>query len=101
MALPREYIGYVGTELAERLEKSGKAKLHDKTAVAERIQQVFTEDFAREDALNQEVRDYLEQHNEQMRRDGIDYQEMYKLIKKELMRKHKISSSRPEADSKL
>jgi len=45
------------------------------------------------------VRDYLEKYSTQIRRDAISYQEMYKLVKKELMKKYRIvSSSRPEAD---
>jgi hypothetical protein len=45
------------------------------------------------------VRDYLEKYSAQIRRDAISYQEMYKLVKKELMKKYKIvTSSRPAAD---
>ena len=99
MALPREYVSYLATELAERLAKSGKVTVHDRTAVTAKIQQAILDDFAQEDRLNQEVRDYLEQYSAQIRRDAISYQEMYKLVKKELMKKHKIvTSSRPAAD---
>ena len=99
MALPREYVGYLVSELTERLEKSGKVKLHNKSAVAEKIQQALQEDFAQEERLNQEVRDYLEKYSDQMRRDAISYQEMYKLVKKELMKKHQmVSSSRSDRD---
>ncbi|MBI1955456.1 MAG: DUF507 family protein [Acidobacteria bacterium] len=103
MALSREYLGYLASHLAERLEKSGKVKLHNKTAVAEKIQQVLLEDFAQEERLNQEARDYLEKYSEQIRRDAISYQEMFKLVKKELMKKHQmVPSSRPDRDgSKL
>ena len=99
MSLPKEYIGYFAAELAKRLEKSGKVRIQNRAAVAEKIQQVLAEDMAREDKLNQEVRDYLEQHQERIRRDAINYQEMYKMVKRELMKQHKITtSSRPEAD---
>ncbi|MBI3894792.1 MAG: DUF507 family protein [Acidobacteria bacterium] len=99
MALPKEYQGYLVTELVERLEKSGKAKLSNKNAVAQKIQHVLEEDFAQEERLNQEVRDYLEKYSDQIRRDAISYQEMYKLVKKELMKKYKmVSSSRPDRE---
>ena len=99
MALPKEYLGYLSTELVARLEKSGKVKIAEKAAAAEKVQQIILEDFAKEERLNQEVRDYLEKYNEQIRRDAISYQEMFKLVKKELMKKHRItSSSRPDAD---
>lgn len=103
MALPKEYVGHLASQLTGLLEKSGKVQLSNKSAVAERIQQILADDAAAEDRLNQEVRDYLEKYSDQMRRDGISYQEMYKLVKKELMKKHRISSSgKPDQDgSKL
>jgi hypothetical protein len=103
MALPKEYVSYLANELAERLGKSGKVKVVDKAAISAKIQQSLLDDFAQEEALNQEVRDYLEKYSAEIRRDAISYQEMYKLVKKELMKKHRLtSSSRPGEDgSKL
>ena len=99
MALPKEYISYLATEMAGRLGKSGKAKVLDQAAVSAKIQQAILDDFAQEEKLNQEVRDYLEKYSTQIRRDAISYQEMYKLVKKELMKKHKYgASSRPGED---
>jgi hypothetical protein len=99
MALPKEYVSYLATEMAKRLAKSGVAKIYDSGAVTEKIQQAILDDFAAEEKLNQEVRDYLEKYSAEIRRDAISYQEMYKLVKKELMKKHKVvSSSRPGDD---
>ena len=102
MALPKEYVSYLATEMAKRLARSGTAKVYDPGAVSERIQKTILEDFEKEEKLNQEVRDYLEKYSDQIRRDMISYQEMYKLVKRELMKKHKhVSSSRPGDGSKL
>ena len=90
MAIPRDFLSHLAAEMAKRLEKSGKIKLPDQAAAAARIQQVFQDDAAREDQLNQEVRDYLAQHNETIRRDNISYQEMYQMVKRELMKKYKM-----------
>lgn len=99
MALPKEYVSYLATEMAERLAKSGVTKIYERETVVEKIRQAILDDFAQEEALNQEVRDYLEKYSAQIRRDMISYQEMYKLVKKELMKKHKhVSSSRPAED---
>ena len=99
MALPKDYVAYLANEVALRLAKSGKVVIHDRAAVAERIQKVVLEDFAQEERLNQEVRDYLEKYSTQIRRDAISYQEMYKLVKKELIKKYRIvSSGRPDPD---
>lgn len=99
MSLPKEYVSHFASELIRRLDKSQKIRFRNAAAAAARVQQVLAEDMAREDRLNQEVREYLEQYQERIRRDNISYQEMYKLVKKELMKKHKIVvSNRPEAD---
>ena len=94
MALPKDYIGYLASELAKRLEKSGKVKITEMSPVTARIQQLFMDDSAREDQLNQEVREYLSQYSEQIRRDGISYQEMHQMVKRELMKKYKMIQSR-------
>ncbi len=93
MSLPRDYLGYLAPELVKRVEKSGKIVFQNKAAVEENIRGVFQEDMDRDDQLNQEVRAYLEKYTEQIRKDSLSYQEMYKLVKKELMRKYKMSSS--------
>jgi len=102
MALPKEYVSYLATEMAKRLARSGVAKVYDQGGVSEKIQQTILDDFEQEEKLNQEVRDYLEKYSDQIRRDMISYQEMYKLVKRELMKKHKhVSSSRPGDSAKL
>ncbi len=93
MSLSKDYLTYLAAELAARLEKAGKVKFPDRGPVASKIQQVFLEYFAREEQLNQEVRDYLEKYSEQIRRDAISYQEMYQLVKKELMKKYRLIPS--------
>src|SRR3970040_139481 len=99
MSLPKEYVGHFVAELIKRLGKSGKVRIHNQAAPVAKAQQVLGDDTAQEDKLNQEVRDYLEQYQERIRRDGISYQEMYKMVKKELMKKHQIViSNRPDAD---
>src|SRR5579885_1878933 len=93
MSIPKEYIGYLSAQMATKLADSGKVKSRDKPAVSGAIQQVILDDAAKEDRLNQEVRDYLDKYNEQIRRDGLSYQEMYQLVKKELMKKYKMVPS--------
>src|SRR3990170_4003606 len=99
MSLPQEYVGHFSDELIKRLEKSGKVRIQNHAAAVEKVRQVLDEETAQADKLNQKVRDYLEQYQERIRRDGISFQEMYKLVKKEVMKKHKIViSNRPDAD---
>ena len=97
MSLPKEYVGYFSNELIKRLEKSAKVRIQNHAAAVEKVRQVLDEDTAQADKLNQEVRDYLEQYQERIRRDAISYQDMYKLVKRELQKQHKITTvNRPE-----
>ena len=82
MAFPKEYVAYLAAELAVRVENAGKVKLHNKEQVSAKIKQLILDEFAKEEDLNQEVRDHLEKYSSEMRRTGVSYQEMYKLNKK-------------------
>jgi hypothetical protein len=58
--------------------------------IAEKIDEVISEELAVEDRLNDEVRDLLSQYSEYMRREGVSYQEMFRRIKKTLISQRKV-----------
>ena len=103
MAFPKEYVAYLAAELAVRVEKAGKVKLHNKEQVSAKIKQLILDEFAKEENLNQEVRDHLEKYSSEMRRTGVSFQEMYKLVKRELLKKNRFVplSGREKDGSKL
>jgi len=43
-----------------------------------------------EDRLNEDVRKILEQHGEEMKQVGASYEEMFKKVKKQLVRERKV-----------
>ena len=47
------------------------------------------EEFGLEDRINDEVRVILEAYAEEMRKSGANYQEMFRKVKSELVRKYK------------
>jgi hypothetical protein len=51
---------------------------------------IITGELQVEDRLNDEVREILTQHSEEMRRTNVEYREMFKMIKKKLARERKI-----------
>ena len=57
---------------------------------AEHIGYLIEEDLSTEDKLNDEVRELLEQHSEQMRRDALSYQDMFRKIKNALIQQRKV-----------
>jgi hypothetical protein len=48
------------------------------------------EELTVEDRLNEEVRELLIVHQDEMRRTGVSYQEMYKKAKQQLARDRKL-----------
>jgi hypothetical protein len=58
--------------------------------VAQRLRQRMMEEITVEDRLNEEVRQILTEHQEEMRRTSVSYQEMYKRVKQQLARDRKL-----------
>jgi len=59
-------------------------------AITQRVRQRMIEELTVEDRLNDEVREILTQHQDQMRSAGVSYQEMYKKVKGQLARDRKL-----------
>ena len=91
MLLSRDYIGYMAAELAKRLVANGMIETATPVpALAERIRVKMAEEITVEDRLNEEVREILNKHADEMRRTSVSYQEMYKKVKGELARQRKL-----------
>ena len=91
MLISRDYIGYMASELTKRLMANGM--IETKTAppvLADRVRLKMSEEIAVEDRINEEVREILNKHADDMRRSGVSYQEMYKKVKGELARQRKL-----------
>jgi hypothetical protein len=58
-------------------------------SVTEALNTAMLEELQLEDRINDEVRLILEQYDDEMRRAGASYQEMFKKVKNELVRKYK------------
>ena len=81
MLLARDYVGYMATEIVKRLVEGGQIETEALPVVALRIRQRMNEELSVEDRLNDEVRQILTDHQDEMRRTGVSYQEMYKKVK--------------------
>ncbi len=89
MILSKEYVAYLGREVSKKLLESGFIETSSKPAVGERIHQALFDELSLEDRINDEVRAILEAYGDEMRRSGANYQEMFKKVKNELVRKYK------------
>jgi len=90
MLLSRDYVGYMAKEVTKRLVERQMLEAKSPDLLAERVRQTMVDELTVEDRLNEEVREILSQHSDEMRRLGASYQEMYKKIKGELARQRKL-----------
>jgi len=89
MLLSKEYVGYLARETTKRLTERNFIKAPDLATVKETVHSAMLNELALEDRINEEVRLILETYAEDMRRTGANYQEMFKKVKNELVRKYK------------
>jgi hypothetical protein len=89
MLFSREYVGYLAREVTKRLVAAQMIETASVPAVTERVHTVMVEELSLEDRINDEVRAILEQYSDEMRKSGASYQEMFKKVKNELVRKYK------------
>lgn len=85
MILSRDYLGYLCQKLVEQLAK-GPIKLGSPELVLQRVKEAVTNEMTAEDRVNDEVRALLEKHASQMRETGANYQEAFKLFKRQLLK---------------
>ena len=89
MLFSKDYVGYLAREVSKKLIEGEFIETPDRAAVTERINAAMLEELALEDRINDEVRIILDTYSDEMRRSGANYQEMFKKIKNELVRKYK------------
>ncbi len=90
MLLPREFVGYMARKLLKRLTAQGLIQFEQPEYVTEVITQVMLDEVSVEDRLNDEVRKILEEYQDEMQRNGASYEEMYKKVKRQLVRERKL-----------
>ena len=89
MLFSKEYAGYLAREVTKKLIAAEMIEAKHPAAVTERVNAAMLDELTLEDRINDEVRAILEQYSEEMRNSGASYQEMFKKVKNELVRKYK------------
>ena len=90
MLLVRDFVAHMANEVVKRLVEGGHIETKAAPAVANRARLRMLEELTIEDKLNEEVREILIQHQDEMRRTSVSYQEMYKKVKQQLARDRKL-----------
>jgi hypothetical protein len=90
MLIQRDYVGYMAAEVVKKLVEGELIEAKSVDAVILRVRQQMNEELSVEDKINEEVRQLLTQHQEEMRRTGASYQEMFKKAKAQIARDRKL-----------
>jgi hypothetical protein len=89
MLFSREYVGYLARQLTQKMIQGEVIDSADSKKTAELLDKALFEEISLEDRINDDVRAILEQYQDEMRLSGASYQEMFKKVKGELVRKYK------------
>jgi uncharacterized protein len=77
-------------EVVKRLVAGKMIETRHVEALTEQVRKVMAEEVTIEDRINEEVREILSKHSDEMKRMGASYQEMYKKVKGQLARERKL-----------
>ncbi len=90
MRLTKSQIQFLGYRITDDLQVSGFIDPDDPNDLMDRIVDLITMELQKEDELNEEVRQILDQYSEKIRTDGIEYREAFKLVKKRMARERNL-----------
>ena len=92
MLLNRDYVGHMASQVVKKLVEDEQVAVKEKDVepVVLKVRNRMMEEITIEDKINEEVRTILTQHQDEMRRAGISYQEMFKKVKGQLARDRKL-----------
>lgn len=90
MKLPREYVVYISKQVLKRLSSEGLIQFDQPDYVQEVMTQVMIEELSIEDHINEEVRKILEQYDDQMKQMGVSYEDMFRKVKRQLVRDRNV-----------
>ena len=89
MLFSKEYVGYLAREVTKKLIAAKMIETAAVPVVTERVNGALVDELSLEDRINDEVRVILEAYSEEMNNTGANYQEMFRKVKSELVRKYK------------
>ncbi|MGH9453749.1 MAG: DUF507 family protein [Terriglobia bacterium] len=90
MQFPREYVAYMAKQTLKRLSTAGLIQFDQPEYVNEVMTQVILEEMSVEDHINDEVRKILDAHEREMKETGAAYEEMFKKVKRQIVRERKV-----------
>lgn len=89
MIFSKDYVGYLARQTVKHLIEQKMVATAKSAVLNERVSTAMVEELSLEDRINDEVRVILEAFQDDMRKTGASYPEMFKKVKNELARKYK------------
>jgi hypothetical protein len=89
MLFSKEYVGYLAREVTKKLIAGKFIETTAVPAVTEKVHAALLDELTLEDRINDDVRKILETYADEMNKTGANYQEMFRKVKSELVRKYK------------
>jgi hypothetical protein len=89
MIFSREYVGYLARQTVKHLTDAKVIQTTKPAIVQERVNAGLVEELSLEDRINEEVRVILDAYQDEMRKTGASYADMFKKVKLELAKKYK------------
>jgi hypothetical protein len=89
MIFSKDYVGYLARQTVKHLIAQKMIQTDKLALLEERVAAALIEELSLEDRINDEVRVILEAFQDDMRKTGASYPEMFKKVKNELARKYK------------
>jgi hypothetical protein len=89
MIFSKDYVGYLARQTVKNLIAAKMISTKKAEVLNERVAHGLIEELSLEDRINDEVRVILEAFQDDMRKTGASYPEMFKKVKMELTRKYK------------
>jgi len=90
MRLTRDQIGQISQRIVRGLIKDEMIESDAPEKTIDLLVQVFTGDLTAEDRLNDEVREILQSHADEINRGMVNYQELFRKVKAKLARDRKL-----------
>lgn len=89
MLVSREYVAYLAKQVANKLIEGEFIDSSNVAKTVEGVNAALMDEMQLEDRINDEVRLILEAYQDEMRKTGASYQEMFKKVKQQLVQKYK------------
>jgi len=90
MRLNKNQIEHMAFIIVRSLLKEEKIIADDRNKLINDLINLITEEFQKEDKLDQEVREILNKHMEKIRTENIEYQTLFRMIKTKLAKEKDV-----------